>query len=188
MIGESDATTFHAAIEMSLIPIVLSDPHQDDVPVIFANAAFCEMTGYRIDEIIGRNCRLLQGPDTDREAVRRIRAGVAARWNVSEELVNYRKDGSAFRNALFVNPIFDQGGKLIYLFGTQLDVTRQRSLESVLRSSHELLSVVEARVVEALASPMSLGQRASLDKALQAIREVAVQQVALLSNARGGHG
>jgi PAS domain S-box-containing protein len=110
MIGESEPSVFRVAIEMSPVPIVLADPNRHDYPIIFANAAFCEMTGYDASEIVGRNCRFLQGPDTDKEAVARIRAAVAARWNVSEELVNYRKDGSAFWNALFVNPVFNRGG------------------------------------------------------------------------------
>ncbi len=141
-LGESDSNMFHVAIEMSLVPIVLSDPHQTDDPIIFANGAFCELTGYAVDEIIGRNCRFLQGPATDKKAVARVRAAIAQRWDVTEELVNYRKDGSTFWNALFVNPVFDRGGRLVYLFGTQIDVTRRRALEGALQQSHDLLSVI----------------------------------------------
>ena len=94
--GEGESSAFHAAIEMSLVPIVLADPHQPDEPIIFANGAFCELTGYDKDEIVGRNCRFLQGPATDKKAVARIQSAVAARWHVTEELANYRKDGCLF--------------------------------------------------------------------------------------------
>jgi PAS domain S-box-containing protein len=179
MIGESDPSVFRVAIEMSLVPIVLADPNQHDYPIIFANAAFCEMTGYDASEIVGRNCRFLQGPDTDKEAVARIRAAVAARWNVSEELVNYRKDGSAFWNALFVNPVSNRGGRLVYLFGTQLDITRRRSLESVLQTSYELLSCIESNVAGALTLSQNELQRERLLRASQAIHEIALRHLPL---------
>jgi PAS domain S-box-containing protein len=127
-LDEDHPGMFHAAIEMSLVPIVLADPHQHDCPIVFANGAFCEMTGYDLAEIVGRNCRFLQGPATDRQAVARIRDAISARWHCTEELLNYRKDGTPFWNALFINPVFDQGGRLVFLFGTQLNVTRRRAL------------------------------------------------------------
>ena len=91
--GEDDPSVFHAAIEMSLVPIVLADPHQPDCPIIFANGAFCQLTGYDVDEIVGRNCRFLQGPATDKNAVARVQAAIARRWDVTEELINYGKNG-----------------------------------------------------------------------------------------------
>jgi PAS domain S-box-containing protein len=184
--GEGESSAFHAAIEMSLVPIVLADPHQPDDPIIFANGAFCELTGYDINEIVGRNCRFLQGPETDKKAVARIRSAVAARWNVTEELANYRKDGSLFWNALFVNPVFDRGGKLVYLFGTQFDVTYRRALEDALRQSHALLSVAQSGIAGALALPLSEAPRAHLDKAGQALDEMARRQLPLLTRSRRG--
>lgn len=184
--GEGEASAFHAAIEMSLVPIVLADPHQPDDPIIFANGAFCELTGYDIDEIVGRNCRFLQGPATDKKAVARIRSAVAARWNVTEELVNYRKDGSLFWNALFINPVFDRGGKLAYLFGTQFDVTERRALEGALQHSHALLAVAQLGIAGALALPLDEAPRTYLDKASQALDEIARHQSSLLARSRRG--
>ena len=177
--GRPDA--FHAAVEMSLVPIVLADPHQDDYPIVFANGAFCELTGYDVKEILGRNCRLLQGPDTDRQAVARIRAGLSARWHVYEELLNYRKDGSRFWNALFINPVFDSAGTLVYFFGTQLNVTRRRALEDFLHQSGDLLDVMASSVAAALARPLSEEQRVHLQKAELAMRETARRRAVLLS-------
>jgi PAS domain S-box-containing protein len=137
-----EPAAFHAAVEMSLVPIVLSDPHQVDCPIVFANGAFCELTGYDMSEVIGRNCRFLQGPTTDRKAIARIAAAIETRWNIREEIINFKKDGTPFWNALFVNPVFNQAGKLVYLFGTQFDVTRRRALEDALQQSRDLLSVI----------------------------------------------
>jgi PAS domain S-box-containing protein len=184
--GEGEPSAFHAAIEMSLVPIVLCDPHQPDCPIVFANGAFCELTGYDVTEIVGRNCRFLQGPATDRKAVARVRSAVAARWNITEELANYRKDGSLFWNALFVNPVFDRGGRLAYLFGTQLDVTHRRTLEGALQRSHELLSVAQSAIAEALALPLNEAQRERLHEAGQALGEAARHQLPLLPKGHGG--
>ena len=129
---------FFAAVELTRMPIVLSDPRQPDNPLIFANQAFLAMTGYAAEEIIGRNCRFLQGPDTDRAVIAELRAAVAARHEFTAELVNYRKDGYAFWNALFVSPVFDGAGELVYFFASQLDVTRRREAEDDLRQAHKM--------------------------------------------------
>ena len=95
------------------------------------------MTGYRRDEVLDRNCRFLQGPDTDRGAVRELARAIAARENVATEIVNYRKDGTPFWNALFVSPIYDAGGTLVYFFASQLDVSRRRDAEEALGQRHD---------------------------------------------------
>ena len=127
---------------------------------------------------------LFAGPATDKKAVARVRSAVAARWNVTEELANYRKDGSLFWNALFVNPVFDRGGKLAYLFGTQFDVTYRRGLEDAFWQSHALLSVAQSGIAKALALPLNEAPRAHLDKASQALDEIARHQSPLLARTR----
>jgi PAS domain S-box-containing protein len=183
---ENGSDVFHAAIEMSLVPIVLADPHQGDCPIVFANGAFSELTGYDRTEIVGRNCRFLQGPATDRAVVTQIRKAISERWHIHVELVNYRKDGSTFWNALFLNPVFDRGGRLVYLFGTQLDVTRRRALEDVLQKSNDLLSVIQSSVAAAVALPVSAVQAEHLQRAECAMRETARHQIALLPERPGG--
>lgn len=131
--GHSDA--FHAAVEISLVPIVLADPHKPNCPIVFANGAFRELTGYDVAEILGRSCRFLHGPATDRQPVARVRAALSARWHIHEELLNRRKDGGQFWNELFINPVFDRASTLIYFFGSQLDVMRRRALEELVRES-----------------------------------------------------
>ena len=91
--------------------------------MIAVNPAFAKLSGYSTDEIIGRNCRFLQGPRTDPASPPRIRACLAAGQGCIEWIVNYRRDGSVFWNLLFISPVRDQDGSLLYFFGNQLDIT-----------------------------------------------------------------
>ncbi len=112
-----------AAMQHSTAPMVLSDPHLADTPMIAANAAFAELTGYPIEEIVGRNCRFLQGRRTDPVSPPRIRACLDAGQGCIEWIVNYRRDGSHFYNLLFISPVHDEAGDLLFFFGNQLDIT-----------------------------------------------------------------
>lgn len=137
--GQDDV--FFAAVAQAGLPMVVTDPRRTDNPIVFANPAFLRMTGYRAEEVLGRNCRFIQGPDTDAAAIRELRRAVRERVPVTVELVNYRRDGTPFWNALFVSPVFDRGGELLYFFGSQLDVTGQRAAEAALRRSQKLEAV-----------------------------------------------
>ncbi|WOI54018.1 PAS domain-containing protein [Parvularcula sp. LCG005] len=114
---------FEQAMAQTRMAICLSDPHQPDQPILFVNRAFRDLTGYDNDEIIGRNCRFLQGEATNPDTVKRISKALADEDVIVVELLNYRKDGSAFWNALHLGPIYDAQGNLIYFFGSQWDVT-----------------------------------------------------------------
>jgi PAS domain S-box-containing protein len=129
---------FFAAVETTRMPMVITDPRQPDNPVVFANAAFLQMTGYEPSEVLGRNCRFLQGPETDRAAVAEVRNAVAQGREHAVEILNYRKDGSSFWNALFVTPLYDTDGELIYFFSSQLDVSRRRDAESALSQAQKM--------------------------------------------------
>ena len=114
---------FEQAMAQTRMAICLTDPQQDDAPIVFANRAFRELTGYADEEIIGRNCRFLQGKETNPVAVSRIRSALENEDVIVTELLNYRKDGTPFWNALHIGPIYDSAGALIYFFGSQWDVT-----------------------------------------------------------------
>jgi PAS domain S-box-containing protein len=129
---------FFAAVEMTRMPMLVTDPNRPDNPVVFANHAFLQLTGYTAEEVIGRNCRFLQGPGTDPEAINRMREALQARTDFAIEVLNYRKDGRPFWNALFVSPVFDAEGRLLYHFGSQLDVTRRREAEAALRRAQRM--------------------------------------------------
>jgi PAS domain S-box-containing protein len=126
---------FFAAVEMTRMPMVITDPRQRDNPIVFANGAFLDLTGHSEDEVLGHNCRMLQGPQTDRRTVDELRAAIADERAVAVDILNYRADGTPFWNALFIGPIFDQDGKLLYFFASQMDITaRRQSQESTLQA------------------------------------------------------
>ncbi|PPT78626.1 MULTISPECIES: hybrid sensor histidine kinase/response regulator [Xanthomonas] len=129
---------FFAAVETTRMPMTVTDPHLPDNPIVFANRAFLEMTGYSAEEIIGNNCRFLQGPETDRSSIDDVRESIDNRREFATEVLNYRKDGSSFWNALFVSPVFDDSGRLVYFFGSQLDVSRRRDAEDALRQAQKM--------------------------------------------------
>jgi phototropin len=96
---------------------VVSDATRADCPIIYASEGFFTMTGYSVQEVVGRNCRFLQGPETDRDEVARIRDAVNAGRSFCGRLLNYRKDGTPFWNMLTVTPIRDDDGKVIKFIG-----------------------------------------------------------------------
>ncbi|MCJ2086686.1 ATP-binding protein [Methylobacterium sp. E-005] len=132
---------FFAAVETTRMPMIVTDPHQPDNPIVFANRAFLKMTGYAGDEVVGRNCRFLQGAGTDAGTIDAIRSAIAGPREVSTEILNYRKDGSSFWNALFVSPVFDRRGRLVYFFASQLDVSRRREAEEGLHQAQKMESL-----------------------------------------------
>lgn len=133
--GHVSEDPFAAAFKATRMPMIVTDPNQSDNTIIFCNEAFRKMTGYSDDEIIGRNCRFLQGPDTDRETVSKIREAIVAGQDVAIDILNYRKDGSTFWNAVFISPVRDEAGKIIYFFASQLDFTNVKSREADLAAA-----------------------------------------------------
>ncbi len=132
---------FAAAIRATRMPMVISDPNQEDNPIIFANQAFLAMTGYTSEEVIGSNCRFLQGPETDRQTLADIRLAVEQRREIATEVLNYRKDGYSFWNALFISPVFDDAGDLVCFVASQLDVSRRREAEDALRHAQKMEAI-----------------------------------------------
>lgn len=139
--SDDSNSIFFAAVKTTRMPMIVTDPNQPDNPIVFANPAFMGMTGYSPEELIGKNCRLLQGPDTDRDTVTELRRAIQQRRETAVEILNYKKNGAAFWNALFMSPVFDSEGNLIYFFGSQLDVTRRRDAEEGLRQAQKMEAV-----------------------------------------------
>jgi len=110
------------SIRFSPIATVVSDPSKPDNPLIAVNAAFCALTGYTEDEVIGRNCRFLRGPDTENGQTEKLRSAVHGQHPALAELINYRKDGTPFRNAVMIAPLFDNDGNLELFVGSQIEV------------------------------------------------------------------
>ncbi|MDO9609990.1 MAG: PAS domain-containing protein [Brevundimonas sp.] len=127
VLGLDDSTDpFVNAVRATRMPMIITNPRRPDNPVVFANESFCRLTGYAREEILGRNCRFLQGPETDPESVSRIRAAVEAVRPIEIDIRNHRKDGVPFWNRLLMAPVFDGNGVLAYFFASQVDVTIER--------------------------------------------------------------
>jgi PAS domain S-box-containing protein len=131
--------------------MVITDARQPDYPIVLANDAFLNLTGYSASEVLGRNCRFLQGDGTSPAAVAEIRSGLKADRDVSVELLNYRKDGTPFWNRLHLTPVHDDAGQLIYHFGSQIDETKYRQVQALEASEHRLLMEVDHRTKNVLA-------------------------------------
>lgn len=108
----------------------LSDPKLPDCPIVHCSDAFMRMTGYPANEILGRNCRFLQGPGTDPSSVAKLRDEIAAGVPTTVRLLNYTKEGKPFWNSVHVAPIRDASGKVVLLIGVQVDVTAQVDVEA----------------------------------------------------------
>ncbi len=120
--ASAETARLKALIVDSPIASVISNPRLKDNPIIACNASFIELTGYGEDEIVGRNCRFLAGPATEPWLTETIRSGVRKHRPVLVEILNYKRDGTPFRNAVLVAPIFDETGELEFFLGSQVEL------------------------------------------------------------------
>jgi len=117
------------AIAASTSGILITDATAPDHPIVYVNPSFESMTGYTAAEVLGRNCRFLQGDDREQPEIDQIRAAVAAGWDCLVELRNYRKDGVMFYNELRMAPVRDGDGRVTAFVGVQTDITERKELE-----------------------------------------------------------
>jgi PAS domain S-box-containing protein len=110
------------SIGLSPIASVISNPRRPDNPLEAVNPAFTQLTGYAEREIIGRNCRFLAGEATEPWITERIREAVRSRKAVLVNILNYRSDGTPFRNGVLVSPLFDEEGELKWFLGSQVEL------------------------------------------------------------------
>jgi PAS domain S-box-containing protein len=122
-----------ASIADTPMAMVITNPRLPDNPIVAANAAFSALTGYGEREIIGRNCRFLAGADTDKGCSRILHDAVAAGRPALTEIVNYRKDGTPFRNAVMIAPIFGADGRAAYFIGSQVEVPGEAAVDAGIR-------------------------------------------------------
>lgn len=140
---------FAAAVRATRMPMVITDPRQTDNPIVFCNEAFQRLTGYDRGEIIGRNCRFLQGPDTDPRTVERLREAVRSSTDIDVDLLNYRKDGSTFWNALYLSPVHNALGEVQFFFASQMNVSdRVEAQERIERQKADVEREVERRTAD----------------------------------------
>ncbi|OJA03973.1 EAL domain-containing protein [Halomonas sp. QHL1] len=166
--AEASRSLLERGIQATPNGVLMADASKPEMPLIYANDAFYRLTGYNQEEALGRNCRFLQGPDTDRQAVLAVRQAIANRESVETPLLNYRKDGASFWNYLSLSPVFDEQGICTHYIGIQQDITQQREQESQLayQATHDLLT--------------GLPNRTELDERLEQAFEHAQQSQGML--------
>lgn len=120
--------------------VTLADPDLEDAPIVYANKAFERLTGYSQAEIIGHNCRFLQGEDRDQSARYEIAEAMKKHEGVEVTLRNYKKDGTLFHNHLKVIPLFDRKQRVIYYLGVQYDITQKVNADNEIKSLSALLN------------------------------------------------
>jgi PAS domain S-box-containing protein len=168
------------AFERTRMPIVVTDARQPDLPIVLANESFLNLTGYSADEVIGRNCRFLQGEATSRTTVAEIRAAVADHRDITVEILNYKKDGTPFWNQLHISAIRDDDGTVAYYFASQIDVTELRRIQTLEDAEHRLLLEVDHRTKNVLAIVDSVVRLSKADT-VQAYSAVVQQRVQALA-------
>ncbi|PYZ92059.1 biphenyl 2,3-dioxygenase [Salipaludibacillus keqinensis] len=133
-------------LEKTQLVFIITDPNLPDNPVIYANQGFTSLTGYSQEEVIGHNCRFMQGEKTDPAAVDKIRQAVEKFEPVSVEILNYKKNGDPFWNLLHLDPIYLEEEDQYYIVGIQKDI-------SDFKQAEEKISTYN-REIELLSTPL----------------------------------
>lgn len=131
-------------LDSCLNGVTLADPDLEDLPLVYANKAFEDITGYSQEETIGRNCRFLQGSDRDQAEVAKLREAIKNKQPVEVTLRNYRKNGELFYNHLKMMPLFDSKGNLLYFLGVQYDATQQVKADEEIKRLKEQLAALKS--------------------------------------------
>ena len=128
--GQRDGVALReAAMHEAPVGITIADATRDDEPLIYVNDEFVELTGYRREEVLGRNCRFLQGEKTREESVAQMREAIDARKPVTVDIRNYRKDGTMFWNRITITPVRDETGNVTHFLGFQEDISETKVYE-----------------------------------------------------------
>ena len=140
--AERQLRILERSVESSINGVVIADASQPDLPIVYVNPAFERITGYSRDEVIGRNCRFLQGENTEPRARKLLRDGIAAQHELHLVIRNYRRDGTSFWNDLYVSPVRDDAGEVTHFIGVQNDISAEREYQSRLayNASHDALT------------------------------------------------
>jgi PAS domain S-box-containing protein len=144
------------AMDEAPVGITISNPALPDNPVIYANDAFERITGYPVEEVVGRNCRFLQGEDTDPEAVAEMRRAVESWEPVTVEVRNYRRNGEQFWNQVTIAPLYDEDGEPSHYVGFQQDVTDRKRAEQRLETERDRLALLNQIVRHDIRNDMSV--------------------------------
>ena len=122
------------------IGLIVTDPVEEDDPILFVNGAFTEITGYSIEDIYGKNIKIMYGEDTDMTLVRKIDRQSSEGKPVNEEILNYKKDGTPFWNELVMQPLVTDTGENLFTASFILDVTKRKKDEALLRLQEKIFN------------------------------------------------
>ncbi|GAA1846429.1 hypothetical protein GCM10009836_27500 [Pseudonocardia ailaonensis] len=166
------------AVVATDMSFTITDPRRPDSPLIWVNPSFTRLTGYSPEDAIGHNCRFLQGPNTDRAAVGRIAEALRTQEPITEVLLNYRKDGTAFWNQVSISPVVDGAGDLVNFVGVQNDVTERVLVEQERRAA--LADAEEARLQLRLLAEATnrMTEALTVDDACRGLARLVVPQLA----------
>ena len=126
-------------LDSSVNGITLADPDMEDMPLVYVNKAFENMTGYTMEEVVGKNCRFMQGEDREQKECYMMKKAIKNKESIEITLKNYRKNGELFYNHLEMSPLFDSNGNVLYYLGVQLDVTKRILAEEEIKRLNQLL-------------------------------------------------
>ncbi|QIK95274.1 PAS domain-containing protein [Sphingomonas sp. HDW15A] len=183
---------FFASIELSPVAMVVTDPTAPDNPIRLANEAFRTLTGYSENEIIGRNCRFLTGPDTDPASSAEIATAIRERRPALVPMVNYRRDGTMFLNGVMIMPLFEEDGKLRWFLGSQVDLgamdsgglaaRRARARQSIAsltsRQLQILTLIARGHLSKQIASELNISQKTVEIHRMHLLRRLGVRSSA----------
>ncbi len=133
-----DIKSLSEALATNVYGVVIADAQQPDLPIVYVNPAFEHLSGYASAEVLGRNCRFLQGHDRDQAARLKLRQAIEHRRSVTAVLRNYRRDGALFFNELTINPVHDASGTVTHFVGFQVDVTAREAASSLMTHLQDL--------------------------------------------------
>jgi PAS domain S-box-containing protein len=193
----ADSDLRSRAVLATGLSFTVADAREPELPLVWVNPAFTVATGYQLDDVVGRNCRFLQGPDTDPDVVDEIRDALRAGDGITTTLLNYRRDGSAFWNQLNISPIFGPDGELTHFVGIQADVTnkveadlaRDRALAAE-RKARAVAETAERRLRLMADASTQLSDALHLDEARRRLVKLLVPRMAdfIVLLAADGHG
>lgn len=192
--GVETGRLFKQAMEQTRMAICISDARAPDMPIVFVNQAFVALTGYAREDCVGRNCRFLQGSETDPAAVEKIRACLRSEKVKVVDILNYKKDRTPFWNALHIGPVYDEAGTLTHFYSSQWDVTevieereavllQERVAQEMQHRSSNLFTVLMAIV---RLTARGAAERAFADKITDRFR--ALNEAHRISMAKPGNG
>jgi PAS domain S-box-containing protein len=151
-----------AAMDLANEGISIADMNKEDQPLVYVNHAFEKITGYDAQDVLGRNCRFLQGEGTDPEVISNIREAIESSESISVEFKNFRKDGLPFWNMLSLSPIKDEAGKVTHYVGVQLDISQLKNakddLEQAYNGIEKALRIVSHDLKDTNASIVSMSE------------------------------